>query len=114
MRPGYRQFIEFEVLIGAGTHAALPVTDFLRVTATEDNRDAARKLSRSAVDSSLAASGQVTKPMETTYRHLGEVFVFACTAVHGGARGLYWCAARYARPAEAGLGQVLLTRREES
>ncbi|MEE1754280.1 divalent cation tolerance protein CutA [Streptomyces sp. SP18CS02] len=36
-------------------------------------QDAARKLSHSAVEASLAASGQVTGPIETTYRHLGEV-----------------------------------------
>ncbi|MER8042984.1 divalent cation tolerance protein CutA [Streptomyces sp. NPDC094032] len=45
----------------------------LIVITTVDSQDAARKLSRSAVESSLAASGQVTGPIETTYRHLGDV-----------------------------------------
>ncbi|MEU7605272.1 divalent-cation tolerance protein CutA [Streptomyces sp. NPDC040724] len=49
------------------------MADFLIVITTVDNQGAARKLSRSAVEASLAASGQVTGPIETTYRHLGEV-----------------------------------------
>ncbi|WP_137994125.1 divalent-cation tolerance protein CutA [Streptomyces vilmorinianum] len=49
------------------------MTDFLIVMTTVDSQDAARKLSRSAVEANLAASGQVTGPIETTYRHLGEV-----------------------------------------
>ncbi|MDT9693233.1 divalent-cation tolerance protein CutA [Streptomyces sp. P9(2023)] len=49
------------------------MADFLIVVTTVDSQDAARKLSRSAVEASLAASGQVTGPIETTYRHLGEV-----------------------------------------
>ncbi|MEY2227008.1 MULTISPECIES: divalent-cation tolerance protein CutA [Streptomyces] len=50
-----------------------PVADFLIVITTVDDQDAARKLSRSAVEARLAASWQVTGPIETTYRHLGEV-----------------------------------------
>ncbi|WP_405981551.1 divalent-cation tolerance protein CutA [Streptomyces sp. NBC_00158] len=49
------------------------MADFLIVITTVDTHDAARKLSRSAVEAGLAASGQVTGPIETTYRHLGEV-----------------------------------------
>ncbi|MET8347619.1 divalent-cation tolerance protein CutA [Streptomyces microflavus] len=49
------------------------MADFLIVITTVDAHDAARKLSRSAVEAGLAASGQVTGPIETTYRHLGEV-----------------------------------------
>ncbi|MFE3787311.1 divalent-cation tolerance protein CutA [Streptomyces goshikiensis] len=49
------------------------MADFLIVITTVDNQNAARKLSRSAVEANLAASGQVTGPIETTYRHLGEV-----------------------------------------
>ncbi|MET9690379.1 divalent-cation tolerance protein CutA [Streptomyces sp. NPDC006514] len=49
------------------------MADFLIVITTVDNQDAARKLSRSAVEANLAASGQVTGPIETIYRHLGEV-----------------------------------------
>ncbi|MFF3086568.1 divalent-cation tolerance protein CutA [Streptomyces nojiriensis] len=49
------------------------MADFLIVITTVDNQGAARKLSRSAVEAGLAASGQVTGPIETTYRHRGEV-----------------------------------------
>ncbi|MCX5377654.1 divalent-cation tolerance protein CutA [Streptomyces sp. NBC_00091] len=49
------------------------MTDFLLVLTTTDTQEAARALSRSAVEKSLAASGQVTGPIETTYRHLGDV-----------------------------------------
>ncbi|MFD0359566.1 divalent-cation tolerance protein CutA [Streptomyces sp. NPDC127110] len=49
------------------------MADFLIVITTVDTHDAAQKLSRSAVEAGLAASGQVTGPIETTYRHLGEV-----------------------------------------
>lgn len=49
------------------------MADFLIVITTVDTHDAARKLSRSAVEVALAASGQVSGPIETTYRHLGEV-----------------------------------------
>ena len=47
--------------------------DYLIVVTTVDSREAASKLSRSAVEAGLAASGQVSGPVETTYRHLGEV-----------------------------------------
>ncbi|MER5806635.1 divalent cation tolerance protein CutA [Streptomyces sp. NPDC002033] len=46
------------------------MADFLIVITAVDNQDAARKLSRSVVEANLAASGQVTGPIETTYRHL--------------------------------------------
>ncbi|MFG2415777.1 divalent-cation tolerance protein CutA [Streptomyces goshikiensis] len=49
------------------------MTDHVIVLTTVDSQDAARRLSRSAVEANLAASGQVTGPIETTYRHLGEV-----------------------------------------
>ncbi|WP_168714815.1 divalent cation tolerance protein CutA [Streptomyces sp. A0592] len=49
------------------------MADFLIMITTVDNQTSARRLSRSAVEASLAASGQVTGPIETTYRHLGEV-----------------------------------------
>ncbi|MFD8146981.1 divalent-cation tolerance protein CutA [Streptomyces sp. NPDC059708] len=49
------------------------MTDFLIVITTVNTHEAARKLSRSAVEAGLAASGQVTGPIETTYRHFGEV-----------------------------------------
>ncbi|KJY33702.1 divalent-cation tolerance protein CutA [Streptomyces katrae] len=49
------------------------MADFMIVLTTTDTQAAARSLSRSAVEKSLAASGQVTGPIETTYRHLGEV-----------------------------------------
>ncbi|MFF7295291.1 divalent cation tolerance protein CutA [Streptomyces sp. NPDC008265] len=49
------------------------MADFLIMITTVDTHGAARKLSRSAVEAHLAASGQVTGPIETTYRHLGEV-----------------------------------------
>ncbi|MEU5215962.1 divalent-cation tolerance protein CutA [Streptomyces sp. NPDC020807] len=49
------------------------MADFMIVITTTDTPDAARSLSRSAVEKGLAASGQVTGPVETTYRHLGEV-----------------------------------------
>lgn len=49
------------------------MADFLIVITTVHTHEAARKLSRSAVEAGLAASGQVTGPIETTYRHLGEV-----------------------------------------
>lgn len=49
------------------------MADFMIVLTTTDTQEAARSLSRSAVEKNLAASGQVTGPIETTYRHLGEV-----------------------------------------
>ncbi|MFF5975491.1 divalent-cation tolerance protein CutA [Streptomyces sp. NPDC012769] len=49
------------------------MTDFLIVITTVDSKASARRLSRSAVEAGLAASGQVSGPIETTYRHLGEV-----------------------------------------
>ncbi|RSS99819.1 divalent-cation tolerance protein CutA [Streptomyces sp. WAC07149] len=49
------------------------MADFMIVLTTTDTQDAARALSRSAVEENLAASGQVTGPVETTYRHLGQV-----------------------------------------
>ncbi|THA77809.1 divalent-cation tolerance protein CutA [Streptomyces sp. A0592] len=54
-------------------YGAPPMADFLIMITTVDNQTSARRLSRSAVEASLAASGQVTGPIETTYRHLGEV-----------------------------------------
>ncbi|NEA73208.1 divalent-cation tolerance protein CutA [Streptomyces sp. SID13588] len=47
--------------------------EHLIVITTVDTQEAAAKLSRSAVEATLAASGQVTGPIATTYRHLGEV-----------------------------------------
>ncbi|MER6217938.1 divalent-cation tolerance protein CutA [Streptomyces sp. NPDC001674] len=49
------------------------MADFLIMITTVDTHETARKLSRSAVEASLAASGQVTGPIETTYRHFGKV-----------------------------------------
>ncbi|WP_110946047.1 divalent-cation tolerance protein CutA [Streptomyces avicenniae] len=43
------------------------------VITTVDTEEAAARLSFGAVDGGLAASGQVTGPVATTYRHLGEV-----------------------------------------
>ncbi|WP_308271912.1 divalent-cation tolerance protein CutA [Kitasatospora sp. SUK 42] len=40
---------------------------------TVDSEAVGAKLSRSAVEAGLAASGQVTGPVSTTYRHLGEM-----------------------------------------
>ncbi|MEV1005753.1 divalent-cation tolerance protein CutA [Streptomyces sp. NPDC049881] len=45
----------------------------LVVITTVDSEEAAARLSRGAVEAGLAASGQVTGPVATTYRHLGEV-----------------------------------------
>ncbi|MFF2548765.1 divalent-cation tolerance protein CutA [Kitasatospora sp. NPDC058063] len=47
--------------------------DFLIMITTVDNEAAATALSRSAVAGRLAATGQVTGPVTTTYRHHGEV-----------------------------------------
>ncbi|MGW3183761.1 divalent-cation tolerance protein CutA [Kitasatospora sp. NPDC001119] len=49
------------------------MADFLIMITTVDSDAAGAKLSRSAVEAGLAASGQVTGPVATTYRHLGEV-----------------------------------------
>lgn len=49
------------------------MADYLIVITTVDSKDAAAVLARSAVEANLAASGQVTGPIETTYRHLGDV-----------------------------------------
>ncbi|MFJ1936586.1 divalent-cation tolerance protein CutA [Kitasatospora sp. NPDC088160] len=49
------------------------MVDFLIVITTVDSEAVGAKLSRSAVEAGLAASGQVTGPVATTYRHLGEV-----------------------------------------
>ncbi|GAA2771439.1 MULTISPECIES: divalent-cation tolerance protein CutA [Streptomyces] len=49
------------------------MADFMIVLTTTDTQDSARSLSRSAVEKNLAASGQVSGPVETTYRHLGAV-----------------------------------------
>ncbi|MET9952908.1 divalent-cation tolerance protein CutA [Streptomyces sp. NPDC006339] len=49
------------------------MTDFLIVITTVDSKASARRLSRSAVEAGLAASGQVSGPIETTYRHRGEM-----------------------------------------
>ncbi|MGW3074768.1 MULTISPECIES: divalent-cation tolerance protein CutA [unclassified Kitasatospora] len=49
------------------------MADFLIMITTVDSEAAGAKLSRSAVEAGLAASGQVTGPVATTYRHLGEV-----------------------------------------
>ncbi|MEV7543561.1 divalent-cation tolerance protein CutA [Streptomyces sp. NPDC089915] len=49
------------------------MADFMIVLTTTDTQEAARALSRSAVEKNLAASGQVSGPIETTYRHLGTV-----------------------------------------
>ncbi|MBF9071878.1 divalent-cation tolerance protein CutA [Streptacidiphilus fuscans] len=49
------------------------MADYVLVLTTVPSADAAAKLSRSAVEAGFAASGQVSGPIETTYRHLGEV-----------------------------------------
>ncbi|WP_331723673.1 MULTISPECIES: divalent-cation tolerance protein CutA [unclassified Streptomyces] len=49
------------------------LSSYVLVMTTVDTKDGADKLSRSVVDARLAASGQVSGPIETTYRHLGEV-----------------------------------------
>ncbi|MFE4517582.1 divalent-cation tolerance protein CutA [Kitasatospora sp. NPDC056783] len=49
------------------------MAEFLITITTVSSEAAAAKLSRSAVGAGLAASGQVTGPVTTTYRHLGEV-----------------------------------------
>ncbi|MFD9574996.1 divalent-cation tolerance protein CutA [Streptomyces sp. NPDC059982] len=49
------------------------MADFVIVLTTVDAQAGARALSRSAVEKNLAASGQVSGPVETTYRHMGEV-----------------------------------------
>jgi periplasmic divalent cation tolerance protein len=49
------------------------MADYLIVITTVDSEAAGAKLSRSAVEAGLAASGQVSGPIATTYRHLGEV-----------------------------------------
>lgn len=49
------------------------MADFLIMITTVDSEAVGAKLSRSAVEAGVAASGQVTGPVATTYRHHGEV-----------------------------------------
>ncbi|MFI1386086.1 divalent-cation tolerance protein CutA [Embleya sp. NPDC020886] len=49
------------------------MADYVIVITTVDEEATAARLSRSAVEAGLAASGQVTGPVATTYRHLGAV-----------------------------------------
>lgn len=47
--------------------------DYVLVITTVDSEEAAERLARSAVEAELAASGQVSGGVSTTYRHKGEV-----------------------------------------
>lgn len=49
------------------------MTDVLQVSTTAESREAALRLMQSAVAAKLAASGQVSGPIETAFRHLDEL-----------------------------------------
>jgi periplasmic divalent cation tolerance protein len=49
------------------------MSDFVTVSTTTDDVDEARRLSAAAVEARLAACGQVSSPVTSTYRWRGEV-----------------------------------------